>query len=504
MKRFSRLFLFAPPFLFVPLALISCARPQTSQVQMTPSPPVAATPAGTVSAPPAVPAGALRLEAEDAALTGNTVQTKRAGFSGKGYVGGFEKDGAKIVWTVPHARAGLYQAQLRYSAPFGPKGYDLVVNGLKLSGTFPGTGEAFATQAAGRVELKGGANTVEIDRGWGYYDIDALDLVPDNAAQPLAAVPETLADPQATPAARALMHRLVSLYGTKTLSGQYEAKDSAYVRSVTGKTPALYGGDLMDYSPSRVAHGSKPDGTTEAIIAEARAGRIITLSWHWNAPTGLVNALITDKAGKTVDARWYKGFYTYGTTFDVQKALDNPGSPEHALLLRDIDAIAVPLQKLSDAGVPVLWRPLHEAEGGWFWWGAKGPGPFKKLWRLMFDRLTNTHHLHNLIWVDCSGTDPAWYPGDDVVDVVGIDKYPSDVGDPLSGTWETLKARCDGKKLLALTEFGGVPDVEKMRRYGVRWSYFVSWTDALGPHKMSPEALRRIYGGDAVVSAETK
>ena len=96
----------------------------------------------------------------------------------------------------------------------------------------------------------------------------------------------------------------------------------------------------------------------------------------------------------------------------MQKALADPNSADYKLLLRDMDAIAVQLQKFSDAGVPVLWRPLHEAEGGWFWWGAKGPEPFKKLWRLMYDRFTNVHHLHNLIWVDCSGTNPDWYPGD--------------------------------------------------------------------------------------------
>ena len=166
-----------------------------------------------------------------------------------------------------------------------------------------------------------------------------------------------------------------------------------------------------------------------------------------------------------------------------------------------MDVIAVQLQRLSDAHVTVLWRPLHEAEGGWFWWGAKGPGPFKQLWRLMHDRLTNVHHLHNLIWVDCSGLNPDWYPGDAYVDVVGVDAYPSDVTDPLSATWDTLTKEYGGRKLLALTEFGGVPDVEKMRRFGVRPSYFVSWTGDLGPKKNATEALTRIYQSEAVVTA---
>ena len=84
----------------------------------------------------------------------------------------------------------------------------------------------------------------------------------------------------------------------------------------------------------------------------------------------------------------------------------------------------------------------------------------------------------------------------------GVDAYPADVTDPLSATWDALIQRFDGKKLLAITEFGGVPDVEKMRRYGDRWSYFVSWTGGLGPQKLSKEALSRIYRSRAVLTRD--
>lgn len=441
----------------------------------------------------AAPAKTIHLEAEDATLTGVTIRHDRTGFSGQGYVGDFAPDNAQIVWTFPSARAGLYDVRIRYSAPSGEKGYDLVVNGAKFSGMLAPTGNAWATQAGGKVELREGANTVAIERGWGYYDIDALDFVPASAAPPLRKPPVTLSDPHATGQARALLRALVALYGTKTLAGQYDAADTDYIRSLTGKTPAILGGDLIDYSPSRVAHGSKPEGTAERLIQAAKAGQIVTLSWHWNAPKDLRD---------TPEQPWFKGFYTAATTFDVQHALADPNSEDYRLILRDIDAIAVQLQKFSEAGVPILWRPLHEAEGGWFWWGAKGPEPFKQLWRLLYDRLTNTHHLHNLIWVDSSGTKPEWYPGDAYIDIVGVDAYPSDTSDPLSTSWETLVGQHGGRKLLALTEFGGVPDVEKMRRFGVRWSYFVSWTGDLGPKKMSQADLTRIYQSAAVVTQD--
>jgi mannan endo-1,4-beta-mannosidase len=285
----------------------------------------------------------------------------------------------------------------------------------------------------------------------------------------IAPVPAKLVDARATPATRALMERLVADYGKYTWSGQYDTNDANRIRTASGRQPLIIGGDFMDYSPSRVAFGARPAGFTESLIRLQRAGHVITLSWHWNAPTNLPN---TDKQP------WWRGFYTEATTFDVAAALSNTNSAEYRLIERDIDAIAVQLKKLSTADVPVLWRPLHEAEGRWFWWGAKGPKPLKDLWRLLYARLTTQHQLHNLIWV-FTGEDAAWYPGDDVVDIIGVDAYPKDPADILLPRWKALRSRFDGKKLIALTEFGGVPDIERMQQAGVCWSYFVSWNGTI-------------------------
>ena len=444
--------------------------------------------AGAAGAAPPQP---IHLEAADARLVGVTVATTIPGYTGRGYVGNFAPVGAKIVFKLSGVKPGLYGVSIRYSAPMGEKSYDLVVNGATSSGTLPKTGNVFVTRPAGKVELAAGRNTLAVQRGWGYYFVTSLDLDP-LLPTPLNKPRATLSDPKASKEARALIRRLIGLYGDKTLSGQYSEADNDYIQQVTGRVPAIYAGDFIDYSPSRVAHGAKSDAT-DRMLARAKAGQIITASWHWNAPVGLLDREITDAKGKKLDAHWYKGFNTNATTFDVRKALANPKSPEYALLLRDMDAVAAQLQRLSDAHVPVLWRPLHESKGGWFWWGAKGPGPFKQLWRLMHDRLTNVHHLHNLIWVDSSGGDPAWYPGDDAVDVVGVDAYPSDITDPLSITWDTLTGHSHGRKLLALTEFGGVPDIDKMRRYRVCPAYFVSWSGGLGPKKNPKDSLIRIY-----------
>lgn len=446
---------------------------------------------GTVALLLSQSAPTVRLEAEAGRLEGPAVATRRSGFSGSGYVTNFVPNGARVVWRVP-SKAGIYQVRIRFATPGGTKGFEVGVNGRRTSGQLPDVGDHFATYEVGKVELKQGDNEISVERGWGYYDLDYLELTPAKAVLPLRAVPARLSDPLASPAARRLFEQLRRDYGRVTYSGQYDDADTAFIRAKFGVLPAIYGADLIDYSPSRVEFGSKPQGTTEKWIRTAKAGQILTLSWHWNAPTGLLNKKFKNERGEEVDASWYKGFYTNATTFNIKAALANPDSPEYRLLLRDIDVIAIELKKLDQAGIPVLWRPLHEAEGGWFWWGAQGAEPCKRLYRLLFDRLTKKHGLHNLIWVWNSAS-ADWYPGDDVVDIMSIDQYPSDRQDALSGPWEDLRRRFDGKKLLALAEFPGAPDVERMWRFGVRWSYFVSWTGDVGPRSTPPSVLLQTF-----------
>jgi hypothetical protein len=278
--------------------------------------------------------------------------------------------------------------------------------------------------------------------------------------------PKTLTDPQATSESKSLMSFLVDYYGMQVLSGQQDLGGIDYIYSVTGKQPAVGSFDLMEYSPSRIEHGANPTGLSESYINWAdTGGGIVSLCWHWNAPTDLINE---------PNHEWWRGFYTHATTFDIQAVLADPQGERYQLLIRDLDAIAVQLAKFQDANLPVLWRPLHEASGGWFWWGAKGPGPFIELWRLMHDRYVNYHGLHNLIWVYTVG-DPAWYPGDDYVDIASMDIYPSDPNTSMVGFWLDTQSRHEGVKLVTLSECGILPNPDKIREDEVWWSWFSVW-----------------------------
>jgi hypothetical protein len=143
----------------------------------------------------------------------------------------------------------------------------------------------------------------------------------------------------------------------------------------------------------------------------------------------------------------------------------------------DIDIVAGYLKQLDNEKIPVLFRPLHEASGGWFWWGAKGPGPCKTLWRLMYDRLVNYHKLKNLIWVwttDAAADNLDWYPGDEYVDILGADIYASN-GDFSSQilTYNAIKDKFQGKKLITLSENGPVPDPDLLVADRAFWSWFM-------------------------------
>jgi mannan endo-1,4-beta-mannosidase len=147
--------------------------------------------------------------------------------------------------------------------------------------------------------------------------------------------------------------------------------------------------------------------------------------------------------------------------------------------------------------VLVLWRPLHEAYGAWFWWGACGPEAFKAL---TYNRLTRHHGLHNLIWVYTGTANFNWYPPDDQFDIIGIDADPPARRGPLSESWEQIHARYAGRKTLAVSKFTSVPDGARTHRVGTRRACFVPWTGRSAAGHVAEEVIRAAYADPHVQS----
>ena len=169
------------------------------------------------------------------------------------------------------------------------------------------------------------------------------------------------------------------------------------------------------------------------------------------------------------------------------------GTPHHDIIDADIEKLAGYMKLLQDAGIPVLFRPLHEAAGdyewgAWFWWGADGVDATIQLWKYLRNKLENQYGLNNLIWVwtmqTSSGGQPASeslirsaYPGDDLVDMVGVDLYPSDPLTDQSEQFNLVNSVVDGKKMVALCEVGNLIDPNAAAESNTLWSYFMNWYD---------------------------
>lgn len=171
-------------------------------------------------------------------------------------------------------------------------------------------------------------------------------------------------------------------------------------------------------------------------------------------------------------------FYAENNAFDPANALTE-GTWENDVYEADMAEIIGYLTLLQDEGIPVLWRPYHEAAGGWFWWG-KDAASFKALWVDMFNRF-QAAGLNNLIWVWTSETgDDDWYPGDAYVDIIGRDLYGNAAADCAS-QYNTLAATY-GNKMVALSECGcgestssTVGLISEQWAAGARWAWFMPW-----------------------------
>jgi mannan endo-1,4-beta-mannosidase len=438
------------------------------------------------------------IEAESGTLSGTQKSTTISGYMGTGYVTGFDNDGDRVTVSKSVAASGVYNLYVRYAAPSGNKFNFIYVNDENVgSAAFP-TSASFKETLVGKIFLKQGVNKIAIVKDWGYFDVDNIRLEKSDPS-PFNNIAEELVTATPSEEADSIYRFLSKVYGKVILSGQYgNATEFDKIFSISGKTPLIRGFDFMDYSPSRVEHGTTSNETDNAITWHQQKG-LVTFSWHWNAPKDLI-----DQPGK----EWWRGFYTDATTFDVTKAMNDTNSEEYTLIIRDIDAIAVQLQRLEDANVPVLWRPLHEAEGKWFWWGAKGPDACKWLWELVFDRLVSHHQLHNLIWVWTSTGVPDalnWYPGDQYVDIIGADIYlPAGTYSSSFVTFDNMAALYEGRKIITLSENGPIPNPESLFVEGAAWSWFNTWSGEFimnGVQNTSTH-INTVYNHDYVITKD--
>jgi mannan endo-1,4-beta-mannosidase len=296
------------------------------------------------------------------------------------------------------------------------------------------------------------------------------------APAPIAAPHAAPVNTNATPEVRALLKQIDQISGHFTLTGQHNfpnhvSRWSDRIYDLTGKFPAIFGQDFgFSGGEDKDSVEGRPSMIEEAK-RQYRSGAVIALTWHSVRPTEDEPVTFHDSVqGHLTDFEWNE--------------LLTPGTDLYNRWVEQVDVIAGYLRQLQDASVPVLFRPYHEMNGNWFWWGGRpGEHGSAALYRQLYNRFVNVHHLNNLVWVwnvnspsENAGPITSYFPGTEYADVVTMDIY----GEFKQEYYTSILALA-GDKPIALGEVGGLPSPEVLQKQP-RWTYFMCWSEFIQEH----------------------
>lgn len=533
-------------------------------------------------------------EAEELDIGGQDIWTsvyekQLPGYSGEGFI---YLTSTPFSMSVEVEEEGMYSISARCAQITSEEGrmQTISINGIDYTYNMPYL-DTWTDVNFGVFRLKEGVNTIEFKTQYGYAEYDTVTVAKAELAELKGtAVP---CDPKATDETKALMSYLNSVYGKHVLSGQQEiyggghqvqttirydsatntcvdsdgntytfdesSKDTAddgstfvwtcygedgqaynyntqnrnytynnynqemeYLYDLTGKYPAVRGFDFGSYCPCY----AWDDGVTERMIDWAKnKGGICTASWHINVPTTLADYTL----GESLD--FSKTTYGIQTDFVTANVMVE-GTVEYEYFKLCMENLANELLQLQEAGVPVLFRPFHEAEGNggadgkgaWFWWSKEGTEVYKELWKYLYTTLTEEYGLHNLIWEEnlyaWSEESGEWYVGDEYVDIVGFDKYDTVYNrhdgltsgpneDANSKIFWSLVDFVDNAKMVAMPENSTIPSVSNMTIEHANWLYFCTWYDETNDPKFisgsdynNAETVKETYQSDYCITLD--
>mgnify|MGYP004528159027 FL=1 len=414
------------------------------------------------------------VEAETGAVSGKAkVKSDRKGYKGKGYVTNIS---AEEDWSreIELTDSQYYDLTITVASDV-PCVNGIAVNGKKLQDFSASGSGKFEKVTFKNIYIEKGKTAISVIPVDGGLDVDCLTLT---ASEDISKLDLTISKPALSNKdsdynAKALYQYLCESYGKQVLLGQHDtigtSAETDMIYKTTGKYPAIRFGDLM-----LATEKDSITTDTEMNIAMDWASKdgIVGYMWHWAAPD---------------DKREY---YADQTDFDIKKAVtkeniaelsledikklqkDGKVSEECVAVVQDIDTVSERLSTLRDEGIAVLWRPLHEASNGDFWWG-RDKEAYKWLWKLMYERQTKYHKLNNLIWV-WSAQNADWYVGDEYCDVLSCDVYDDGNKDAQVNIMLFLQSISKNKPI-AMSECGSFPDIQSIADEKAMWAFIGQW-----------------------------
>ena len=287
---------------------------------------------------------------------------------------------------------------------------------------------------------------------------------------------------------RKLLNYFKSINHKKIITGQHTQtvaqEELSHIKQITGFYPKLVGYELLACSLNINPESDKEcleevednKGTLQTALYDNK--NILTFTWHMFSPLY--------GCGKT--------FYQKNTTFDIRKILDGEETEEYTAFVNELDHMAGLLKHFLEAKKPVLFRPFHEADGDWFWWGSKGVEYACELYKFTYNYFVCEKGLNNLIWVWNS---IGAYPGDEYVDIISIDCYgePKDSKTCYIDKYDELVEKVSSDKLVALAECDVIPDIDELKDNLFPFIYYMTWSKefCLTEKYNSNEKLKEFY-----------
>ena len=446
-------------------------------------------------------------------------------------------DAAGMTFTVKVEETAVYDITARVRI----KIYDwitskIVVNGVDVGSmlTTPRNVDSSYVIAAS-AKMKVGENQITVGNQSIGVDYITVERHPDPEYK-ISASPVT---PNASESARKLYGFLRDNFGKKTISGMMISDqnfnynygdmkiippggctpadsckytdeevswkgqtDIAEFYKRSGHYPAIGGFDMLFAAGGHHEEGWFKGYTENNLLMTEdlwNMGGIPTYTWHWKVGEDTVfytkDTYPMNGFNASGCTEGVKGTSESNTCFNYTKAFKgdkcaeiDETSQEYKDIVADVDIVSGYFKQLQDKGIAVVWRPLHEASGGWFWWGTASAECYVQLYRLVFKRMVETNKLNNLIWVWNINTDPAlgydysalnaaWYPGDEYVDIVAVDIYdPLNDHNSAANYYNKIVSDVGTSKMIALSENGAIPDIDSIAEDKAYWSYWMTWS----------------------------